>query len=197
MIDHDVSGFPCLVQIEMYHLSPFIAILKHLIMNITVRFRTISFFLNKRTIRPVLDYENMTFNSDGPVGDQTRCGLSELFLIFGIRFKDIPIELDRIFRTHGLQDEWVGFVDLITRLHNDVWRKSHEHEESLSSSEKNLRQLFETRVFPNLIDAFGVVERGAFPNLWRFVIRILTIMPTSVECEQSFSFLNNTKNQYD
>ena len=94
---------------------------------------------------------------------------------------------------HGLQDEWIGFVDLITRLHNDVWRKTHEHEESLSSKEKNLRQLFETRVFPNLIDAFGVVERVDFPNLWRFVVRVLTIMPTTVGCEQSFSYFKRTQ----
>ena len=94
---------------------------------------------------------------------------------------------------HGLQDEWVVFIDLITRLHNDVWRKTHDHEESLSSRETNLRQFLETRVFPNLIDAFEVVERGAFPNLWRFVVRILTIMPTTVGCEQSFSYFKRTQ----
>ena len=66
MLHEDVSGFPCLARIEMEDIGPFISIWKHLITNLSVRFYTISFSLNKRSIRPLLDYENMTVNSHEP-----------------------------------------------------------------------------------------------------------------------------------
>ena len=193
MIHEDVSGFPCLDRIEMEDIGPFISILKHLITNLTVRFYTISFSLNKRSIRPLLDYENMTVNSQEPVCDPTRCGLPELLRIFGVRHTAIPTELYGTYRVHGLEDEWMRFMDLALGRRDEVWTKTHGHELSLSSKEKNVRQLLQTHVVPNLIDAFGVVERGNFPNLWRFVVRVLTIMPTTVGCEQSFSYFKRTQ----
>ena len=135
----------------------------------------------------------MTVNSQEPVCDPTRCGLSELLRIFGVRHTAIPTELYGTYRVHGLEDEWMRFMDLALGRHDEVWTKTHEHELSLGWKEKNLRQLLQTHVVPNLIDAFGVVERGNFPNLWRFVVRVLTIMPTTVGCEQSFSYFKRTQ----
>ena len=76
--------------------------------------------------------------------------------------------------------------------------KSHFRNESQSVFEKvlegrkktmDLRQIQPT---PNLIDAFEVIDVEDFTNLWRFLVRVHTIIPTTVACEQSFSFFKRT-----
>mgnify|MGYP004660603013 FL=1 len=44
----------------------------------------------------------------------------------------------------------------------------------------------------NITDALSTKQKELFPQLWRFVVRLLTIMPTTVECEQSFSYFKRT-----
>ena len=42
------------------------------------------------------------------------------------------------------------------------------------------------------MDVFGVIPKSYFPSLWKCVVRVLTIMPTTVACEQSFSYFKRT-----
>ena len=44
----------------------------------------------------------------------------------------------------------------------------------------------------NLDDVFRVVERSKYPLLWNEVIRINTIVPTSVSCERCFSVIKHS-----
>ena len=44
----------------------------------------------------------------------------------------------------------------------------------------------------SLHDVFMVVERTKFPLLWREVMKLHTIIPTTVSCEQSFSVLKHS-----
>ena len=44
----------------------------------------------------------------------------------------------------------------------------------------------------SLHDVFMVVERTKFPLLWREVMKIHTIIPTTVSCEQSFSVMKQS-----
>ena len=53
-------------------------------------------------------------------------------------------------------------------------------------------ELLDTHSIPNLIDAFHVIDRRVYPRIWRFLVRVLTIIPTSVACEQSFSLFKRT-----
>ena len=46
---------------------------------------------------------------------------------------------------------------------------------------------------PNLTDAFDIIPKDQFPDLWRFAVRLLTILPTTVPCEQSFSYFKRTR----
>ena len=62
----------------------------------------------------------------------------------------------------------------------------------LSSREKDVRSEIQAPTNPNIIDVFRVFSRDCFPLMWRFVVRVLTIIPTTVACEQSFSYLKRT-----
>ena len=52
--------------------------------------------------------------------------------------------------------------------------------------------LLQMPTVPSIVDAFQVIPKDSFPGLWRFVVRLLTIMPTTVPCEQSFSYFKRT-----
>ena len=43
----------------------------------------------------------------------------------------------------------------------------------------------------SLLDVFKVIDRTSYPFLWDIVLKIVTVMPTSVSCEQSFSRIKN------
>ena len=83
-------------------------------------------------------------------------------------------------------------MPLFTEFERLVRNKTEQRLFLSSDREKELRRLLQTHTTSNLIDVFGVIARSYFPALWRFVVRVLTIMPTTVACEQSFSFFKRT-----
>ena len=42
-----------------------------------------------------------------------------------------------------------------------------------------------------LLDVFEEIRRCDYPELWNIVLQLLSLMPTSVGCEQSFSVLKH------
>ena len=42
-----------------------------------------------------------------------------------------------------------------------------------------------------LLDVFEKVERADYPDVWSEVLKLLSIMPTSVGCERTFSILKH------
>ena len=45
---------------------------------------------------------------------------------------------------------------------------------------------------PTIVDVFPSTQKNQYNQLWKFLVRLLTIMPTTVECEQSFSYFKRT-----
>ena len=56
-----------------------------------------------------------------------------------------------------------------------------------------MANLLQVHTVPTLVDTFGIIPRDSFPGIWRFVVRMLTIIPTTVACEQSFSYFRRTQ----
>ena len=69
---------------------------------------------------------------------------------------------------------------------------SEERSESMRDDEKMFRRFVEMPPTKNLTDVFHVIPRDHFPITWNFVVRVLTILPTTVACEQSFSYFKRT-----
>ena len=95
-------------------------------------------------------------------------------------------------RHHGICDEWTRLDELAFRRLNDVFQKVAERETALGLREKNIRRVLQMQPMATLIDAFQLVERSSYSVLWLFVVRLLTVIPTTVACEQSFSFFKRT-----
>ena len=84
------------------------------------------------------------------------------------------------------------FISVALFLRDDIVRRRLEEAESLCKSENNIQELLPIQPTTNLLDVFLAIDKNEYPNIWRFVIRNLTIMPTTVACEQSFSNLKRT-----
>ena len=88
--------------------------------------------------------------------------------------------------------EWGWFMRDVLSHRDVIVMAAGERLGPLSSREKDVRTEIQTPPTPSIIDVFGVLIRQNFSLMWRFVVRLLTIMPTTVACEQSFSNLKRT-----
>ena len=161
-------------------------------MNVFVRFFYMSFSLNKGSIKDFIDYDRMVLLPGVPIRDSSRCGVPQLLEVFNMYHTTIPFHLFGTFLVNGIQHEWVTFMRDALSVSDDVWARTRERLTSLTTREAETMELLNTRSIPNLIDAFHVIDRRVYPRTWRFLVRVLTIIPTSVSCEQSFSFFKRT-----
>ena len=188
----DFSRFDFPVEINVEDRPQFEVIMKHLILNSMVRFYTPSFSLEKKSIKRFLDYENMTVLPGAPLDVVDRCGLTPLLNIFNMRYTTIHGDLVHVFQPFGISEEWPRFFVLAFLKKEEVLQVADERSHVYGPREREMRILLQTPRTPNLVDGFGVVGKTGYNNLWRFFVRLLTIMPTTVACEQSFSFFKRT-----
>ena len=187
----DFGSFPYLAEVGLDNIPQFVSILKRLIMNLSVRFYNISFSLNKGTIKDFIDYEAMNILRGAPIPDGSRCGLSDLLEVFNMRHTNLPFRLFGVVLLNGIQHEWGPLMSRALDRKDEVFSKSAQRLKSRSQREKT-SQLLQIGSSKKLTDVFHVLDKRHFNNTWRFVIRVLTIMPTTVACEQSFSFFKRT-----
>ena len=81
----DFGRFTYLSSVRVEDRPQFVRILKHLILNLQVRFFTPSFSLDKRTVGVFLDYDHVSILPQAPIPDCSRCGLKQLFELFKLR----------------------------------------------------------------------------------------------------------------
>ena len=79
-----------------------------------------------------------------------------------------------------------------------IAREILENENILTIKKKPSRDDGESTESCNVItlfDVFKIVPRKKYPSLWQLVLRVLSFLPTTVGCEQSFSFLKRKLHQ--
>ena len=190
--NNDFSRFEYLALFDQEKRDHFTEILKNLILNLKVRFLAVSFSLNKKSIGPFLDYQNMMILNGAHVGDLSRCGVSPMLELFNVKQTQVTQHLSITLPHLDVGDEWKALVPLFTTYGHLILRQTDQRSLMLSGREKDLRSQFEIPTITNLIDVFGVIPKSYFPSLWNFVVRLLTIIPTTVACEQSFSYFKRT-----
>ena len=90
--DCDFTSFPYLAAIGQENHPQFVSILKHLCLNISVRFTSICSSLDKKKIKRHLDYEQMIIHPCAAVNDHPRCGVSPFLHVFYLK--------NHLFRAH-------------------------------------------------------------------------------------------------
>ena len=114
--NEDFGGFDFLAEIEPEKRKHFIVILKHLILNLKVRFHSASFSLNKKSIGLFLDYENMMIPNVARVGDTSRCGVSPILELFNIKDTPVTQQLSITLPHLDVAAEWRAIVPLFTNM---------------------------------------------------------------------------------
>ena len=157
-----------------------------------MRFFSVSFSLDKRAVKNFLDYENAAFLNGMPVVDVSRCGVVPLLELFNIKKTETTSNLSLTLPHLGVAQEWENLTRDFDAISPSVATKTNERSATLRRLEREVWNLFETEIPTNIIDVFKVVPKERFPFLWRVVVRVLTTMPTTVSCEQSFSYFKRT-----
>ena len=120
------------------------------------------------------------------------CGVDKLLDVFSMEFGLAAQHLQGPLFHLGLQEEWVLFMNAVRDRMRLVEAMTNERSGIMSSREMAMVNLLQIRPVPNLVDAFKAVPKDQFPLVWRFLVRTLTILPTTVACEQSFRYLKRT-----
>ena len=160
----DFSRFPFIGQ-NAESRPQFVTILKHLILNLVVRFFSVSFSLDKRAVKNFLDYENAAFLNGMPVVDVSRCGVVPLLELFNIKKTETTSNLSLTLPHLGVAQEWENLSGDFDAISPSVATKTNERSATLRRLEREVWNLFETEIPTNIIDVFKVVPKERFPFL--------------------------------
>ena len=135
----------------------------------------------------------MTIMPGDPLDGRERCGLLPVLDVFNIRQALVPVHLQQSLAHLGLEAEWSMLVPIIKANWDTLRSCACDRENHLTEKEKKIREDLCIPIKPDLRDVFKVVPKASFPKFLRFVVRNMTIIPTSVACEQSFSYFKRTQ----
>ena len=111
--DSNFTTFPFLRKLETSQIPQFVSILKHLILNMNVRFFHVSSSLNKKNVRKFLNYDEVVIMPEAPVDGRERCGLLPILDVLNIRPWLVPRHLSESLSHLGLGDEWSRLVPVL------------------------------------------------------------------------------------
>ena len=133
----------------------------------------------------------MVIEQGAPILDRVVCGIQPLLDVFYVKDALVNAHLNGPLANTGIGGEWRWLMRFVMTNRDVIVGVAEERLGRLGSREKDVRSEIQAPTIPNIIDVFRVFPREGFPILWRLV-RVLTIMPTTVACEQSFSYLKRT-----
>ena len=159
----------------------FITVLKHLNLNINTRFPCINTSIDTRLARQNADIVTLKLNEG--LLNRMRRSCPFMLLVGVFMFPDNLIKLNMVneFFLGGRYPE----VEVISR---EIIEKKEEIVRRVQTSNDGRQRQTPTIA---LHDIFKVIDRRKYPYLWEVVVRTVTIMPTTVSCEQCFSCLNH------
>ena len=179
----DFGRFTYLSSVRVEDWPQFVSILKHLILNLQVRFYSPSLSLDKRTVGGFLDDDHVSIQPQAPIGDCSRCGLKPLFELFKLRqTRQNAQNLGRVLGL-GLDEEMERLIPFIHARYDLIEEKTVERFEACTTLERKVKRLLDFPRTTNLTDVLSLTQKDRFSQLWSFLVRVLTIMPTTVECE--------------
>ena len=179
----DLGRFTYLSSVRVEDRPQFETILKRLILNMQVRFFRPSLSLDKRSFKAFLDYDQLTIRSEAPIVDCSRCGLTTHFDLFNLRLS--RPEVQNLSRLLGLDlDVDMERIVPLLRFNRDlIQTKIDERSEGRTVLEKKMRRIMDFLITANIMDVLRTTPNSHLSRLWHFLVRLLTIMSTTVECE--------------
>ena len=174
-------GIPCLAGLCGDENDLFFETFKVLNMSHEMRFECPS---TGAIVRQRVLQESATNNH--PHHPPTRCSIQSAFDINNVPHFMVINNRIQPFVPPSMQREMIMLFHDINRQRDSIldkfWQRIARAEELAG---------FEIVSRLSLHDVFMVIERSKFPLLWREAMKLRTIIPTTVTCEQSFSVMKN------
>ena len=155
----DFTTYPFLGKVERKEIPQFTTILKSLILNLRVRFDSVSFSLDKKNVKKYLNYDQMCIMQGAPSDGGERCGIYPLLDVFHIRKNLVPRHLSTSLSHLGLMDEWSRLVPVLSANWDNLVMSCFDRENDLTEKEKEIRQDLRIPFMPNLLDVFSSFEK--------------------------------------
>ena len=177
------GNFTYLVGMSEFQIATFKKVLSALILNMVIRFACPSFSIDIRVAHRNTDQTTQRLRDQFLKRVQRQCPLFELVGLF--LFPDDLIkkrQINTLFIT-GKYPE----VPIIAR---EILVKEEMFKRKTVHSTERTDVTDETDIL-TLGDVFQIVERDKYPHLWSLTRRVMSVIPTSTSCEQSFSCLKH------
>ena len=184
---HTFSSFDYLTDLTEGQLLSFQTILNAFLLKMDVRFPCPSFSMDTRKTKHYIDQTLWRIDPTFTREVQKKCPLFELVGLF--LFPNDLIrkrEINPIFLS-GKYPEIPSLACEIVEKENEII--------SAKNTSQNGQVAFETKHVITIIDVFVIIQREKYPLLWKTTLKTLSLLPTSVECEQSFSGLKHKMHQ--
>ena len=177
-------SLPYLSSLDTQQRREFAFLIEQLVQIINVRFSSPSRSIGQR------NKKTQPIDSKGKPSEllhhSTNCPIADMFDVFAFDTSIKPMP-STLFGNHQ-------------ELMKEIAQARRELQQSLPTSEKlcemrspisdNLGFIVEMKW--TLFDCFHFIEREKYPLLWKENVKLRTIIPTTVSCEQSFSVMKNT-----
>ena len=168
-------------RLDRVQKKTFVTVVKHLILNVNIRFPCINTSIDMRLARQHINHEMLTMNQ--ALLDHMRRECPFMLLVGVFIFPDDLIKHQMV--NHFFLGGRYPEIDEISR---EILTKKDQIIRRVQTSVQTRQRQTQTIT---LLDVFKVVDRSNYPFLWEVVVRTLAVLPTTVSCEQSFSCLKH------
>ena len=182
--DRRFVRFPIFQNMDELQIATFENVLKRLILNMQVRFPCPSTGVDSRLARSHMDTRIGTLNETVLKSYMRRC---PLFINVGIMLFPEDLIRRRSINTFFLS----GHFPEIQQIAEEIIRKEALIIQRVNTSSHHNEDVDGRNTVITLLDVFKIISPNNYPFLWDVTLKTTTVMPTSVNCEQSFSRLRN------
>ena len=172
-------------SLSLVEKDSFIATIKSTITNMDIRFPCASTSLNKRSHSVSVNCRNGVVDRQVVLREYISCPLRLLFEVY-------------VFPGEFLESSTVKEC-LLSSFQGEVAKicveMNGKRDLILSSFQKGSHETIDEKkaiIDITLDDLFPFVNRSDYPSLWKCVLKVRSIIPTTVSCEQSFSCLKRS-----
>ena len=179
------QSFPYLSSLDTDIKREFVLFVQQLDQSIDLRFSCPSQSICKRNKKMETD-DSTIQKTLKRLPPQMRCSVSDLFAVFSFENPCDPSS-SSFFSTHHelmieIEEAKREYEQLVTSTHMDCEMRSPITDVVG----------FVVKMKRSLLDIFRFVQKEKYPLLWNESVKLKTIIPTTVSCEQSFSVIKNT-----
>ena len=171
--------FEYIMGLENSQKATFLHVMEMMVLNLDIRFPCPGFSIETGLAKRNTDTTTHTLQPEFYKRMMMKCPFSMEVDLF-----NFP---ESFIKTRQINPWFLEQFHEVGDILNEIVKQETTIQEKTSSTKPDGQN--DIKGFITLYEVFKVVDRTKFPILWDVVLRVLSYIPTSVSCEQSFSTL--------